>query len=60
MKLAGVVFLLGYHHFLGVSRKKFATGRNRRSERFWRIANEVPFLAAIVMVLAVTTEFGGG
>jgi protoporphyrinogen IX oxidase len=58
-KLAGVVFLLGYHHFLGVSRKAFAQGRNRRSEGFWRLANEAPFVAAIVMVLAVTTEFGG-
>jgi len=58
-KLAGVVFLTGWHHFLGRARKAFAAGANRRSEKFWRMTNELPFLAAIVMVLAVTTEFGG-
>jgi len=56
-KLAGVLFLTGWHHYLGVARKRFAEGRNPRSEKFWRMTNELPFLAAIVMVLAVTTEF---
>ena len=56
-KLAGVVFLIGWHHFLGVARKRFAAGTNTRSDRFWRATNELPFLAAIVMVIAVTTEF---
>lgn len=57
VKLLGVVFLIWWHHFLGVARKRFAAGTNSRSERFWRATNELPFLAAIVMVLAVTTEF---
>ena len=57
-KVAGVLFLTGWHHYLAVARKAFAEGRNRRSNRFWRMTNELPFLAAIVMVLAVTTEFG--
>ena len=57
-KLAGVVVLTGWHHYLGKARKAFAAGRNTRSERFWRMSNELPFLAAIVMVLAVTLEFG--
>jgi putative membrane protein len=57
-KLAGVVFMTSWHHFLAVNRKKFDQGRNTRSERFWRAVNELPFLAAIVMVIAVTTEFG--
>lgn len=57
-KLAGVVALTGWHHYLALARKAFAEGRNRRSERFWRMSNELPFLAAIVMVLAVTLEFG--
>jgi putative membrane protein len=59
VKLLGVVFLLWWHHFLGRARKAFAEGRNTRSDRFWRMTNELPFLAAIVMVLAVTTEFLG-
>jgi protoporphyrinogen IX oxidase len=58
VKLAGVLFLSGWHHYLAVSRKAFAAGRNRHSDRFWRATNELPFLAAIAMVLAVTTEFG--
>lgn len=57
-KLSGVVFLTIWHHFLGRGRKAFAEGRNARSERFWRATNELPFIAAIVMVLAVTTKFG--
>jgi putative membrane protein len=57
-KLAGVAFLTYWHHFLGTSRKAFAAGRNTRTGRFWRATGELPFLAAIVMVIAVTTEFG--
>ena len=57
-KLVGVLFLTGWHTYLGVSRKALAQGLRPRSERFWRMTNELPFLAAIVMVLAVTTEFG--
>ncbi|HYG27646.1 MAG TPA: CopD family protein [Caulobacteraceae bacterium] len=57
-KLTGVVFLTGWHHYLAVARKRFAAGANARSEKFWRMTNELPFLAAIVMVIAVTTEFG--
>ena len=57
-KLAGVLFLTGWHHYLGRARKAFAEGRNRRSNKFWRMTNELPFLAAIAMVFAVTLEFG--
>jgi protoporphyrinogen IX oxidase len=58
-KLAGVLFLTAWHYYLGRARRALAEGRNRRSARFWRMTNELPFLAAIVMVLAVTLEFGG-
>ena len=57
VKLLGVVFLIWWHHFLGTARKRFAAGTNSRSERFWRATNELPFLAAVVTVLAVTIEF---
>ena len=59
VKLSGVVLLFGWHGFLSAARRKFASGANYRSERFWRMSNEVPFLLAIVMVLSVTTKFGG-
>jgi protoporphyrinogen IX oxidase len=60
VKLTGVVLMFGYQGFLGASRRAFAANRNRRSEKFWRMVNEVPFVLAIFMVLAVTTKFGGG
>lgn len=57
-KLIGVVFLVSWHGFLSNARRKFETGTNQRSDRFWRLTNELPFIAAIIMVIAVTTEFG--
>lgn len=56
-KLGGVFVLSAAHGVLAKARKQFAAGTNRRSAKFWRICNEVPFVAAIVMVIAVTTEF---
>ena len=58
-KLVGVVFMVSWHGFLAKARKQFAAGTNTRGEKFWRATNELPFLVAVVMVLAVTTEFGG-
>lgn len=58
-KLSGVLFLLGWHGFLMRSRRGFAQGARERTEKFWRMTNELPFLAAIVIVLSVTTKFGG-
>jgi protoporphyrinogen IX oxidase len=57
-KIAGVLALLAWHGFLSSSRRAFAEGRNTRSERFWRMTNELPFLVAIVIVIAATTKFG--
>ena len=59
VKLTGVLFLLGWHGFLAASRRRIAAGTSTRTARFWRMTNELPFVAAILMVLAVTTEFGG-
>ena len=59
-KLVGVVFMLVWHSFLARSQVKVATGTSKHSEKFWRATNELPFLAAIVMVIAVMTEFGAG
>ena len=59
VKFAGILFLLGWHGYLAGSRKRIAAGASTRSAKFWRAVNELPFLAAILMVLAVTTEFGG-
>ena len=60
VKLTGVLVLFAWHGYLAVSRKRIAAGTSLRSAKFWRMTNEIPFLAAIFMVLAVTTEFGKG
>ena len=57
-KLAGVVFLLFWHGYLMRARLRLAAGLRPRTERFWRMTNELPFLAAILIVLSVTTKFG--
>ena len=56
-KLAGVLFLVSWHGFLSGARRRFEKGENRRSEKFWRVTNELPFLAAVVMVISITTKF---
>ena len=56
-KLAGVTFLVSWHGFLAGARKKFAAGTNTRPEKFWRMTNELPFVAAVIIVLSVTTKF---
>ncbi|MDE2488143.1 MAG: CopD family protein [Alphaproteobacteria bacterium] len=56
-KIAGIIFMSGWHGFLATSRKSFMRGERRHTAKFWRMTNELPFLVAIVMVLAVTTEF---
>ena len=56
-KIAGIIFLASWHGFLAGSRKRFEAGTNTRSARFWKMTNELPFIAAMIMVLAVTTEF---
>jgi len=56
-KIVGVLVLFGWHGFLAGARRAFAENRNRRSERFWRMTNELPFLVAIVIVIAATTKF---
>ena len=57
-KIAGIVFVTGWHGFISNAHKGFLAGRRDRTAKFWRMTNELPFLAAIVMVLAVTTKFG--
>ena len=57
VKIAGIVFLSAWHGFLSKARRRIAAGERPRSARFWRATNELPFLAAVVMVLAVTLEF---
>ena len=58
VKLAGAIFLSAWHGFLAGARKKLAAGERPKTGKFWRATNELPFIAAVVMVLAVTLQFG--
>jgi protoporphyrinogen IX oxidase len=53
-KLAIVVAVIGYHHACRSLLRAFEQGRNRRSERWFRVFNEVSvlmFIAAVVLVV---------
>jgi len=55
-KLGLVAFLTALHHAFGRWRKELAEGRNRRSPRFYRIANELPTLAMVIIVILVVAK----
>ena len=57
--VAGALVLGAWHYYLELSRKALAAGHRPRSERFWRMTNELPFVVAIVVVLSATTKIGG-
>jgi putative membrane protein len=57
-KLACVVGLFGIHGMMAKWRREFAEDRNRHSERFYRVMNEVPTVLMIaIVVLAVVKPF---
>lgn len=53
VKAAMVIAMTGFHEFLRSCMKTFADGRNTRSGRFFRIANEAPTIAMAVIVIMV-------
>lgn len=55
-KLVLVLGLSGYHGFLSAQWRRLKAGERRHSQKFWRVIGEVPFLAAIVIVLLATVE----
>jgi putative membrane protein len=55
-KLLLVVLMTGYHHALGRWRGDFAADRNARSARFYRIANELPSLLLVGIVILVVVK----
>jgi TIGR00701 family protein len=52
-KLAFVLALSGFHGFCARCVRDFAADRNTRSSRFFRIANEVPTLLLVAIVVLV-------
>ena len=55
-KVIGLSIMTWIHHDLALARKKFAEDRNTRSERNWRITNEIPTLALILIVIMVIVK----
>lgn len=55
-KLLGLSTMTWFHHDLSVARKAFERDANTRSERGWRIMNEVPTLALILIVVMVIAK----
>jgi putative membrane protein len=57
-KLILVLALSAYHGLLAIWTKDFALDRNTRSVRFYRIANEIPTILMIfIVILAVVRPF---
>lgn len=56
IKLASVIGMTGMHGWLAARRKDFASGQNKLSGRSYRIANEVPTVLMLVIVIAVVVR----
>jgi putative membrane protein len=56
VKLAAVVVITGMHHVFAKWRKAFAEDRNTRSERVFRMTNEVPAVLMVVIVIMVVVK----
>ena len=55
-KLALVIILSGVHGFFSRWAKDFAADRNTRSQKFYRIINEVPTVLMIFIVILVVVK----
>lgn len=55
-KLALVVVLIGYHLYCGKLVKMFAADQNRRSDKFYRIFNELPVLVLMAVTILVVVK----
>lgn len=56
LKLILVLGLSGLHGFFSRCRKDFVAGTNSRSSKFYRLANEIPTLTVIVIVILVVVK----
>ncbi|MHA3914904.1 protoporphyrinogen oxidase HemJ [Halovulum sp. GXIMD14793] len=56
VKLAAVTLMTGFHHWLALRRKDFASDRNQLAGRSYRIANELPTVLMVVIVTMVVVQ----
>ena len=57
VKLAGILAMTWFHHWLGLRRKDFLSANNILTGRQYRMMNEVPTVLMVVIVLAVVVRF---
>ena len=53
LKLILVVFLSGYHFYLGILLREFKLDQKKKTSRFYRFINEIPTLMLILIVFIV-------
>lgn len=56
IKLVLVAALVAYHVYCGILVKRFREQRNRHSERYFRIINEVPAVILVAVVILVVVK----
>ena len=56
VKFVAVIAMTGFHFFLKQRQMDFATGKNVRSARFFRLINEIPTLLMIFIVFMVVVK----
>jgi len=56
VKLVAVILMAGAHGAMSRWRKDFRADRNRRPQRFFRIANEVPTVLMLIAVIMVVVQ----
>ena len=56
LKAVMVLAMTGMHGVYGRILRDFANDRNTRSHKFFRVINELPFVFAIVIVIAVVVK----
>lgn len=56
LKLALVILLSGLHGAFSRWRRDFERGKNTKSQRFFRIVNEVPAVAMVLIVVLVVVK----
>jgi putative membrane protein len=55
-KLLFVLMMTGFHGACSRWRRDFLNDRNRRSEKFYRVANEIPTLLLVFIVILVIVQ----
>ena len=56
LKILAILVLTGCHHAMGKWRKDLAEGTNQKSQRYFRVVNEVPTISMIIIVIMVVVK----